>query len=66
MIDQLQTNSDEATQYLLGVLKGLKISNYPGEDVGVVVSLIRGAVSWYLEAYSNRVVLMWRSRFGYD
>ena len=44
MIDQLQTNSDEATQYLLGVLKNLKISTFKGEDVTVVVSLIRGAV----------------------
>ena len=45
MIDQLQTNSEDATQYLLDTLKNLKISNFKGEDVTTVVSLIRGAVS---------------------
>jgi hypothetical protein len=43
MIDQLQTNTDAATQYLLDSLKHLKVSNYDCEDITRVVSMVRGA-----------------------
>ena len=45
MIDILQNNSSEAAKYLISTVKDIKISNYDGENVEQVVSLIRGATS---------------------
>lgn len=45
MIDILQNSSSEAAQYLISTVKGIHISNYSGENVEDVVSLIRGATS---------------------
>jgi hypothetical protein len=44
LMDLLQNNSAEAAEYLVNVVKNLKISNFDGENVLKVVSLIRGAV----------------------
>jgi hypothetical protein len=44
LMDLLQNNSAEAADYLVNVVKNLKISNFDGENVLKVVSLIRGAV----------------------
>jgi hypothetical protein len=43
MMRLLQSNSDSAVQYLINSVKNLKISNYEGENMSKVVSLIRGA-----------------------
>ena len=40
MIDILQNNSSEAAKYLISTVKDIKISNYDGENVEQVVSLI--------------------------
>ena len=45
MIDILQKSSSEAAQYLISTVKGINISNYDGENIEQVVSLIRGATS---------------------
>ena len=45
MIDILQNNSEEAMAYLINKVKGLKLTNFDGEDVTKVVSLMRGAMS---------------------
>jgi hypothetical protein len=44
LMDLLQNNSAEAAEYLVNVVKHLKISNFDGENILKVVSLIRGAV----------------------
>jgi hypothetical protein len=44
LMDLLQNNSAEAAEYLVNVVKHLKISNFDGENILNVVSLIRGAV----------------------
>jgi hypothetical protein len=44
LMDLLQNNSAEAAEYLVNVVKNLKISNFDGENILKVVSLIRGAV----------------------
>jgi hypothetical protein len=44
LMDLLQNNSAEAAEYLVNVVKNLKITNFPGENILKVVSLIRGAV----------------------
>jgi hypothetical protein len=44
LMDLLQNNSAEAAEYLINVVKNLKISNFDGENILKVVSLIRGAV----------------------
>jgi hypothetical protein len=44
LMDLLQNNLAEAADYLVNVVKNLKISNFDGENVLKVVSLIRGAV----------------------
>jgi hypothetical protein len=44
LMDLLQNKSAEAAEYLVNVVKNLKISNFDGENVLKVVSLIRGAV----------------------
>ena len=46
MLDTLQNNSEEAVTYLVNTVKGLKITDFDGENVDKVVSLIPGAVSW--------------------
>jgi Zinc knuckle len=43
MMKKLQSHTDSAVQYLLNSVKNLKISSFEGENVGRVVSLIRGA-----------------------
>lgn len=53
MIDILQNNSDEAAKYLISVVKNLKITNYDGENVDKVVSLIRGAYNRLTNLRSN-------------
>ena len=45
MMDILQNNSDEAAQYLVKTVKNVKLTDYPGENVSKVVSLIRGATN---------------------
>jgi hypothetical protein len=45
MLDLLQNNSDDTATYLINVIKNLKITDFDGEDINKVVSLIRGAVS---------------------
>jgi hypothetical protein len=44
LMDLLQNNSTEAAEYLVNVVKNLKITNFDGENILKVVSLIRGAV----------------------
>ena len=44
MMDVLQTNSEEAAEYLVTTIKNVKVSNFDGESIPRVVSLIRGAV----------------------
>jgi hypothetical protein len=44
LMDLLQNNSAEAAEYLVNVVKNLKISSFDGENILKVVSLIRGAV----------------------
>jgi hypothetical protein len=44
LMDLLQNNSAEAAEYLVNVVKNLKILSFDGENVLKVVSLIRGAV----------------------
>ena len=36
----LQNNSEEATVYLINIVKGLKLTDFDGEDVTKVVSLM--------------------------
>lgn len=43
MMKLLQSHSDHAVQYLINSVKNLKISNFEGENVSKVVSLVRGA-----------------------
>jgi hypothetical protein len=43
MMKKLQSHTDSAVQYLITSVKNLKISNFEGENVSRVVSLIRGA-----------------------
>jgi Zinc knuckle len=43
MIKKLQLDTDNAVQYLINNVKNMKITNYEGENVSRVVSLIRGA-----------------------
>jgi hypothetical protein len=43
MMDKLQNNSEDAATYLISVVKNLKITDYDGENVDNVVSLVRGA-----------------------
>jgi Zinc knuckle len=43
MMKKLQSHTDSAVQYLINSVKNLKISNFEGENVSRVVSLIRGA-----------------------
>jgi Zinc knuckle len=43
MMKRLQSHTDSAVQYLINSVKNLKISNFEGENVSRVVSLIRGA-----------------------
>lgn len=43
MMRLLQSHTDAAVQYMLNSVKNLKISAFEGENVGKVVSLIRGA-----------------------
>ena len=45
MIDILQNNSSKAAKYLVQKVKDIKITNYAGENVSSVVSLIRGATN---------------------
>jgi uncharacterized protein YaaW (UPF0174 family) len=42
MMDKLQNNSEDAATYLISVVKSLKITDYDGENVDNVVSLVRG------------------------
>ena len=44
MMGILQSSSEEAAKYLIKTVKETKITNYNGENVETVVSLIRGAV----------------------
>ena len=44
-MDILQNNSKEALQYLVTTVKNIKLTDYPGENVSKVVSLIRGATN---------------------
>jgi hypothetical protein len=43
MMKKLQNNTDDAVEYLQNSVKGLSITNFDGEDVSRVVSLIKGA-----------------------
>jgi hypothetical protein len=43
MMDKLQNNSEDAATHLILVVKSLKITDYDGENVDNVVSLVRGA-----------------------
>lgn len=43
MLKKLQSDTDAAVQYLKNSVKTMRITNYDGEDVSRVVSLIRGA-----------------------
>ena len=45
MMDLLQNNSQEAAAYLVNVVVNLKITDFSGENVEKVVSLIRGAIN---------------------
>ena len=45
MMNILQNNSKEASQYLVKTVKNIKLTDYPGENVSKVVSLIRGATN---------------------
>ena len=45
MINILQNNSNEAAKYLIQTVKDIEITNYAGENVSTVVSLIRGATN---------------------
>ena len=45
MMYVLQENSSETAKYLVNVVNTLKIMDYNVENAGIVVSLIRGAVS---------------------
>ena len=44
MMDILQSSSEEAAKYLIKTVKGIKITNYDGENVETFVSLIMGEV----------------------
>jgi hypothetical protein len=44
-MDSLQNNSEESAEYLISTVKSLKLTNFDGENVEKVVSLIRGAVN---------------------
>lgn len=44
MMDILQSSSEEAAKYLIKTVKGIKITDYDGENVETIVGLIRGAV----------------------
>lgn len=43
MMKKLQSDTDTAVQYLVNSIKNLKLTNYEGENVSRVASLIRGA-----------------------
>jgi hypothetical protein len=45
MMDLLQNNSQEAAAYLVNVVINLKITDFDGENVDKVISLIRGAIN---------------------
>jgi hypothetical protein len=44
MMDILQNNSEDSAEFLVSKVKGLKITDFDGENVEKVVSLVRGAV----------------------
>ena len=45
MMDILQSSSEEAAKYLIKVVRNIKVTDYDGENIETVVSLIRGAVN---------------------
>jgi hypothetical protein len=44
LMNLLQSNLAEAAEYLVNIVKNLKITNFPGENILKAVSLIHGTV----------------------
>jgi hypothetical protein len=55
MVKTLQSDTEAAVQYLQDSVKGLKITNFDGENVSRVVSLIRGAYKRLKGVGQNKV-----------